>query len=80
MSNIALHVDQMLSGRLEGLFVRGIVTDTSGNLVEVQRTGVASADGQLWPKLACYASPQVDDEVLLVRVGEGWVVHNVIER
>jgi hypothetical protein len=54
-------------------FVRGIVTGTSGGLVIVQRQGADGPDPAGYPRLASY-SPGSGDEVLLVRVGAGYVV------
>jgi hypothetical protein len=54
-------------------FVRGTVTGTSGSLVLVQRQGESAADPIGYPRLASY-SPASGDEVLLVRVGGGYVV------
>ena len=53
---------------------RAVVTGTSGNLVTIQRTGQAASDPQSYAKLASYSSPQVSDEVVVLRVGSGWIV------
>jgi hypothetical protein len=49
------------------------VTGTSGGLVIVQRQGADGPDPAGYPRLASY-SPGSGDEVLLVRVGAGYVV------
>lgn len=59
---------------------RAVVTGTSGNLVTVKRTGQTNADTQSYPALVSYSSPTADDEVLVVRVGDGYVVVGEITR
>lgn len=57
----------------EQLF-RAVVTGTSGDLVTIQRTGYSTPDTQSYPRLASYSAPQVNDEVIVARVGKGYVV------
>lgn len=54
-------------------FVRATVTGTSGSLVLVQRQGAAGADPAGYPRLASY-TPSAGDEVLMVRLGAGYIV------
>lgn len=67
--SLARHVADMIDGRLDGLFVRATVTGTSGNLVTVSGPQVAGS----FPRLASYTAAS-GDEVLLARVGAGYIV------
>ena len=59
---------------------RATVTGVSGNLVTIQRPGQASADTQSYPRLVSYATPAAADEVLVVRLGDGWIVVGKVTR
>lgn len=59
---------------------RAVVTGTSGNLVTIQRTGQSAPDPQSYARLASYSSPQVADEVLVARIGEGYIVLGKVQR
>lgn len=61
------------------MFARGTVTGTDGARVLVQRPGEAAADPTPYPRLDGW-TPEVGDEVLLLRVGSGWVVLGRIVR
>ncbi len=59
---------------------RATVTGTSGNLVTIRRTGQASADPQSYPALASYSMPAANDEVIVMRVGDGLIVIGKVVR
>jgi hypothetical protein len=46
----------------------------------LRRPGEVAADPVPYPRLDSYSDPQVGDEVLLLRVGSGWVVLGRIVR
>jgi hypothetical protein len=79
-----MNLAALIQGMFEGLWgervFRATVTGTSGNLVTIQRTGQAAADPQSYAKLASYSSPQVADEVVVLRVGSGWIVMGKVIR
>lgn len=78
--NLARAVREMFEGMWGERLFRATVTGTSGNRVTVRRTGQAAADPQSYARLASYSTPQVDDEVLVARVGDGFIVLGKIVR
>lgn len=59
---------------------RATVTGTSGNLVFIRRTGQLVADVQAYPRLVSYTSPAADDEVIVERLGGGFIVMGEVSR
>lgn len=76
VADILDRVDRLLRERT----VRVTVTGTSGSLVTIQRTGQSAPDAQSYPKLASYGSPTNGDEVIIQRVGDGWIVLGKVVR
>ncbi len=77
---IAWVIQQMIKHSISLAIFRAIVTGTSGNRVFIKRTGQASADAQAYPALASYTTPTTDDEVIVVKVGIGYIVLGKIVR
>ena len=59
---------------------RAAVTGTSGNLVTIQRPGQPAADTQSYPRLVSYTSPTAGDEVVVMKLGGGWIILGEIIR
>ena len=59
---------------------RAVVTGTSGEPVIIQRTGQANPDPQAYPRLESYESPAENDEVIVQRVGDGYIVLGKVAR
>lgn len=78
--NLAKFVSDMVDGMFRERVFRATVTGVSGNLVTIQRPGQTAADTQSYPALASYGSPTATDEVLVIRLGDGWVVAGKIVR
>lgn len=78
--NLAQQVRELFDALWGERMFRAVVTGTSGNLVTVKRTGQGSADPQSYAKLASYSAPAVNDEVLVVKVGGGWLVCGKVTR
>lgn len=55
---------------------RATVTGTSGNLVTITSQRVNGS----FPKLASYSSPQANDEVVVAKLGSGWIVLGKVSR
>lgn len=56
---------------LQNLVFTATVTGTSGSRVLIRRPTQSTPDGQSWPRLASYTSPQGDDRVLVLNLGAG---------
>lgn len=80
MAGMSRQVQQLIDSAIEGSTVIATVTGTSGNLIFIKRSGQSASDAQAYPKNASYASPIAGDEVVLRRVGTGWVVDYKISR
>ena len=79
-----MNLAQQVRGLVDALWgermFRATVTGTSGNLVTIQRTGQGSADPQSYAKLTSYSAPAASDEVIVVKVGGGWIVLGKVSR
>lgn len=63
------------------MITRGFVTGLSGNSVFVKRIDSDIADGTAWPRCEASFWPLVvGDEVLLLRLGSGWIVADRVIR
>lgn len=69
---------------VERRFSRGIfrakVTGVSGSLVFIQRPGQSAPDAQAYARLDSYGSPTADDEVLVIMLGDSFLVIGKIVR
>lgn len=77
--NIPQQIRAFLAGFHEETIFRATVSDISGNTIAIKRPGFLP-DGQYYPALNSYASPTVGDEVLVIKVGRGFVVVGEIIR
>lgn len=68
MEHVAAHVTADQGKQV----FRAIVTGTSGAQVIVRRPNETGTD--TYPRLASYLVPAVDDEVLVLRLGDGFIV------
>jgi hypothetical protein len=68
--------DQMFGERV----FSATVTGTSGNLVTIKRPGQVAADPQSYPRLVSYATPTAADEVMVLKLGDGWICVGKITR
>lgn len=66
-------IRDVVRAEARGAFVRATVTGTNGNLVLVRRQGETDPDPAGYPRLASY-TPSAGDEVLLTRIGGGYIV------
>lgn len=73
--SLARHIAEMIDGRMGELTARATVTGTVGSSVTVTGPVVAGT----YPRLASY-SPVSGDEVLLLRVGAGYIVLGKVVR
>ncbi len=78
--NLAQKVDALIRRNGRETMFRATVTGTSGNLVTVRRTGQLIPDVQSYAKLASYSSPVADDEVIVLRIGGGYIVLGKVTR
>lgn len=78
--NIFSEIARRFDGMYRERVFRAVVTGTSGELVAIRRTGQVAADPQPYPRLASYASPQEDDEVIVAQVGDGLIVLGLVAR
>ena len=60
-------------------FFRAVVQGNVGNLVTIRRTGHSVDDAQSYPKLN-FTSVNVGDEVIVAKVGSGFVILGQIRR
>jgi hypothetical protein len=80
MTGLRALVRETVESILGEFVFRAIVTGTSGNRVLVRRATQTAADAQAYPRLAAYSSPTVADEVLVIRLGGGFLVVGKIVR
>lgn len=78
--NLARFVMDLFDRMFGERVFRATVTGVSGNLVTIQRPGQAAADAQSYPRLVSYTTPTAADEVLVVRLGDGWLVVGKVTR
>ncbi len=76
--NLAREVDRRIRRALAEDHFRAVVVEVSGNTVRIQRTGY-SAEPKFYPTGGSY-SPTVTDEVIMLRVGSGYVAIDDITR
>jgi hypothetical protein len=79
MPGLARGIKDLLTDAIKDVIWRGTVTGTVGNLVTVQRPGMTAADPQSYPRLSSY-TPAVSDEVIVLRVGRGYIVCGKVVR
>ena len=70
MINLPEAIKSRILDTLRGFIWLGVVTNTSGNKVQIRRRGFATEDPQPYPKLSSY-TPSVNDEVLILVVPGG---------
>lgn len=70
------HFDRLFRERV----FRAVVTGTDGEKVIIQRTGQSAPDPQSYPRLASYETPTEDDEVIVLQVGDGFIVLGLVSR
>lgn len=79
-SPFMLDVSNMIDERIESAIFRAIVTAITPDSVRIKRVGATDEDAQDYAACDIYPFPQVDDEVMVLRAGKGYVVMGRIVR
>lgn len=74
--NLARYVEDTWRRMFGENVFRATVTGTSGNQVTI----TSSRLNGTFPKIGSYSSPTADDEVVVARLGSGWIVLGEITR
>lgn len=73
-SPFMLDVSNLVDARIEASIFRAVVTDIQPDAVRIKRTGQFAEDAQDYAACDVYPFPSVGDEVLVLRVGHGFIV------
>lgn len=74
--NLARYVEDTWARMFGENVFRATVTGTSGNQVTITSQRLNGT----FPRLVSYASPTADDEVVVAKLGSGWIVLGEITR
>jgi hypothetical protein len=80
-TSLSRMIENIITATIHKVIFRAVVTGVSGNKVFIKRTGQTVADEQSYPRIISYGIPTgtgsvpvVDDEVIVLRVGGGWII------
>lgn len=79
-SPFMLDVSNMVDERIESAIFRAVVTAVQPDAVRIKRVGAEVEDDQNYAAVDIYPFPEVDDEVLVLKVGKGFNVLGRIVR
>lgn len=73
-SGFMLDVSNLIDERIEASIFRAVVTAIQPDSVRIKRTGQVAEDAQNYAACDIYPFPGIGDEVLVLRLGRGYVV------
>lgn len=74
--NLARYVEDTWNRMFGENVFRATVTGTSGNLVTITSQRLSGT----FPRLSSYSSPATNDEVVVIKLGTGWIVLGKVAR
>lgn len=78
--NLFRHIADMITKDQDKQIFRATVDDVVGNTVRILRTGATDPDTQYYPSMDSAGTLVAADEVVVLRIGSGYIVLGKVTR